>query len=127
MRKEAKVANFSSLFSDVMVWLSLPLFGGLSFWERNLTISITDRRLIQFLLLIGVFGWIWFWNSRAEQARLSQLLAPKSYFSIDADQNEELVISSTHRSYKEKLFHSQLAAPKPFEEIEKRINVTIDH
>ncbi len=115
------------VFAEVMLWLSLPIFGGLGFWEENLKISDSDRRLIQLLLLVGVFGWIWFWNSQAERAQLSQTQVPESFFSFE-DEWLDRKNSATLNSSGERIpFSNHSENEELFNEMEKSTNVTIHH
>lgn len=61
-----------SLLSDVMLWGTLPLTGLMGVWERHLSISATDQKLLQLLLLIVVFAWANFWNMVGMRQRIAR-------------------------------------------------------
>ena len=60
-----------SLFADVMQWSTIPLIGVLGFWEQNLTITDTDRKLVQMVLMVILCLWVYLWNSLSERDRLA--------------------------------------------------------
>ena len=49
-----------SLFADLMLWGTIPLLGVLGFWEQQLTITDTDRKLVQMVLMVILFVWAYF-------------------------------------------------------------------
>jgi hypothetical protein len=63
-----------STIADGMVWGTLPLMGGLFYWEHTLRLLASGHRLVQFLLLLVVFGWAYYWNMQAEYTRLRHLM-----------------------------------------------------
>jgi hypothetical protein len=60
-----------SLFADIMQWGTIPLVGVLGFWEQRLTITDTDRKLVQMVLMVILCVWVYFWNSLRERDRLA--------------------------------------------------------
>jgi hypothetical protein len=60
-----------SLFADVMQWGTIPLIGVLGFWEQHLTLTDTDRKLVQMVLMVILFVWAYLWNSLGERDRLA--------------------------------------------------------
>src|SRR5574338_215685 len=54
-----------------MMWATLPLMGGLYYWEHTLRLSATGHVLVQIFLLPVGFIWAYFWNEKAELDRLS--------------------------------------------------------
>ena len=56
-----------------MLGATLPLMGILGFWEHNLSVSDTNHELVQIVLLLIIFGWIFLWYSLGEQDRLYQI------------------------------------------------------
>ncbi|MHB8112618.1 MAG: hypothetical protein ACYDHA_04060 [Bellilinea sp.] len=66
-----------SVFTDVMLWGTIPLMGLLGLWEYHLAMSEADHKLVQMMLVIIVFTWAYFWNSMGVRDRLAH---PKSQY-----------------------------------------------
>jgi hypothetical protein len=64
-------------FAGAMVWATLPIGGGLYYWEHTLQLTASDHMFIQVLLLPVVFTWAYFWNKHAEYERLRYQLDHK--------------------------------------------------
>jgi len=60
-----------SLFADIMKWGTIPLIGVLGFWEQHLTLTDTDHKLMQMVLVVILFVWVYFWNRLGERDRLA--------------------------------------------------------
>jgi hypothetical protein len=60
-----------SLFADVMQWGTIPLIGVLGYWVQQLTITDTDRKLVQMVLVAFLFAWVYLWINLSERDRLA--------------------------------------------------------
>ena len=60
-----------SLFADVMQWGTIPLIGVLGFWEQHLLLTDTDHKLVQMVLVVILFVWVYIWNRMSERNRLA--------------------------------------------------------
>lgn len=61
------------LFSKIaggLVWSTLPLTGGLYYWEHSLQMSASSHKVIQIILLPAIIGWAYFWNKQADEVRI---------------------------------------------------------
>jgi hypothetical protein len=74
--------------ANLMLWLSLPLFGVLGYWEEHLVLTGSTRILIQLFILVVIFGWIYFWYSRAENEQLTHREIPRSVFDFGLTRGE---------------------------------------
>lgn len=61
------------VFCDLMVWSTIPILISGGLWETSLAISETSHILVQLMLLLGIYGWAWFWFSSGERCRLRNL------------------------------------------------------
>lgn len=109
-----------SVFADAMLFISLPLFGGLGYWEEHLVLSKIERILMQILLLIIVFMWVWFWYSLGENERLTHTEISKPYFSFDTTRIENLDSSVENTSEKAVPFAIQKLNNESFDEMKRR-------
>jgi hypothetical protein len=59
-----------SMFADFMLLGTVPLMVGLGSWEHHLKLTETDHMLVQFTLVLIVYGWAYLWNSLRIRGRL---------------------------------------------------------
>lgn len=56
-----------------LFWSSLPLLGGLAYWEIHLDLSRTQHILVELGVMFLVYQWAWFWFSQSEKERAVRL------------------------------------------------------
>jgi hypothetical protein len=62
--------------SDLMVFLSVPMIGGLGYWEHNLAVSPTNHKILQIVMVAFAIGWAFSWNSIGEWDRIRRVSMP---------------------------------------------------
>lgn len=67
-----------SIIANGMIWSTLPMMSGLYYWEHALRMTASSHKLIQIMLLLIVFGWVYFWNLQLEQYHLRLYLDNKT-------------------------------------------------
>jgi len=65
---------FTVIFSDLMVWSSIPMVVGAGIWETHLDLSVTSHTLLRIGILLLLLAWIRFWFSISEVQRLRNLM-----------------------------------------------------
>jgi hypothetical protein len=108
------------VFSDVMLWGAVPLFGGLGYWEEHLVLSPTNRILMQILLLVVVIAWAGFWYSTGENYRLVHRAISNPKFSFGSNRIENLDIAMDDPSLKENLIETRIANIEEMDEVKVR-------
>ena len=70
MKKNENMDAYFLVFSDLMLFSSIPVLIGGGIWETNLALSVTGHTLALLAILLVVLRWDWFWFSLGENRRL---------------------------------------------------------
>lgn len=70
MNKKENMDAYFLVFSDIMLFSSIPVLIGGGIWETNLALSVTGHTLALLAILLVVLRWDWFWFSLGENRRL---------------------------------------------------------
>ena len=70
MNKKENMDAYFLVFSDLMLFSSIPVLIGGGIWETNLALSVTGHTLALLAILLVVLRWDWFWFSLGENRRL---------------------------------------------------------
>jgi hypothetical protein len=74
-KKEVDMDIIFAAFCDFMLWSSIPILMGAGIWETHLGLSENGHTLVRLMVLLIVYGWVWFWFSSGERCKVKCQLA----------------------------------------------------